>query len=219
MRHGKKKHEGNYVELEHYLTAAQRMRRHRPFETILLMTDDKKVLRKAMAGSRDGSYRKRYGFDVVSLDAPTVSVHGYNPYHDAWFRATAGTAMGRFGTAFGFGFPPKTPPKKPAKDEASVGQKLAVEALVNIYLAAIACDAGIVGTFSSNYSRVILLLMLALRGRVPPNTSMDSWRYSGMPIHTVPATRGRFPAYTHVWEGGELRNRPVVVDSGRTRAH
>ena len=83
MRHGKKKHEGNYVELEHYLTAAQRMRRHRPFETILLMTDDKKVLRKAMAGSRDGSYRKRYGFDVVSLDAPAVSVHGYNPYHDA----------------------------------------------------------------------------------------------------------------------------------------
>ena len=32
-----------------------------------------------------------------------------------------------------------------------------------------------------------------------------------MPIHTVPATRGRFPAYTHVWEGGALRNRPVVM--------
>ena len=43
-------------------------------------------------------------------------------------------------------------------------------------------------------------------------TSMDSWRYSGMPVHTVPATRGRFPAYLHVWEGGELRNRLGPTD-------
>ena len=221
VRHGKKKHEGNYVELEHYLAAAARMRAHRAFGTVLLMTDDKKVLRKAMAGSRDGSYRARYGFDVLSLDAPSTSVHGYNPYHDAWFRATSGTAMARYGRAFGFGFPPKaaapggsgTGGTGPSKgDAASVGQRLAVEALVNIYLAAVACDAGLVGTFSSNYSRVILLLMLALRGRLPPNTSMDSWRYSGMPVHTVPATRGRFPAYTHVYEGGALRNRLGPMD-------
>ena len=45
---------------------------------------------------------------------------------------------------------------------------------------------------------ILNFLNSALKGYIPPNTSMDSWKYDGITRQYIPTQLGRFPAYMHV---------------------